>query len=115
MSEQPTALGYRRSDISGDHWRWEEQRMRSLAKRLGYTLLKTVVFSDKTDRPVERLGNVARNLKVDAVIVPGPQHFEGHGMPADIVQIVDVITVDPESTYARNAAGVLPELNGALR
>ncbi|WP_405132940.1 hypothetical protein [Nocardia sp. NBC_01388] len=113
MKIQPIAIGYLRTDISGPQQQWDETRMRHLAARLGYTLLKTVAFSARTDHPVDRLANVVANLKVDAVIVPGPQHFETRQIPAQIVQIADVITVEPQSTYARRATGELPELNGA--
>ncbi|MFE3960750.1 hypothetical protein ACFXPS_42065 [Nocardia sp. NPDC059091] len=114
------AIGYLRTDISKDQQRWDEQRMRHLAARLGYNLRKTVAFSDSQRDPVGQLAELIRGMKereveVEAVFIPGPQHFDGPALPAQIVQVVDVITVDPESTYARLAAGELPELNGASR
>ncbi|MGW2665927.1 hypothetical protein ACWCW7_33670 [Nocardia tengchongensis] len=115
MRAIPTALGYLRTDISGIQQPWDEQRMRSLASRLGYAVVKTVAFSDRTDDPIERLANVVENLQVDAVVVPGTHHFDRGEVPARIVQLADVITVDPEATYARYSTGDLPALNGGQR
>ncbi|UGT43407.1 hypothetical protein LTV02_08480 [Nocardia yamanashiensis] len=113
MRTKPAALGYLRTDVSGVQQQWDETRIRSLAARLGYALRKTVAFGERTDQPVERLVNVVRRLDAEAVVVPGPHHFEGHRIPAELVRVVDVITVDPDATHARTALGELPELNGA--
>jgi hypothetical protein len=93
-----------RKDISGISQTWDETQIRSVAKRLGYELTKTVVFGPETDSPLSRLLNVVRRVDVDAVIVPGVQHFGGE-VPADLVSAVDVVTVRPENTYARWAPG----------
>lgn len=95
------AIGYLRQDTSGIRQQWDETQMRSLAKRLGYNLRKTVVFGERTDDPVHRLITVVRNLGVDAVIVPSPDHFEGGAVPGALVAVVDVITVEPEQTFTR--------------
>ncbi|MVU82357.1 hypothetical protein GPX89_34630 [Nocardia sp. ET3-3] len=115
MRATPDALGYLQKHVSGNQQQWDETRMRSLAARLGYNLRKTVAFSENTHQPIQRLVNVVRNLGIEAVIVPGPQHFDGRKVPAELVQVVDVITVDPEATYARRATGELPEMNGVQR
>lgn len=108
MRQKPTALGYLRSDISGVAQVWDETQIRSLAKRLGYELCKTVVFGKDTDHPASRLLNVVRRLDVDAVIAPSLDHLDGTAEP--VVRTCDVITVSPESTYARWA---LPPIGGA--
>lgn len=100
------AIGYVRQDISGCHQQWDETQVRSLAKRLGYNLRKTVVFSDRTDDPVARLRNVATTLGVDAVITPSADHLGGD-VPAELWRAVDVITVSPEWTYARGLVEVM--------
>lgn len=115
MNPRPIAIGYLRTDISGSNQQWDESRMRTLAARFGYRLLKTVAFSDRTVDPVERLATVIDKLGVEAVFVPGPNHFDERQIPAQIVRLADVVTVDPENTYARTATGGLPELNGAPR
>ncbi|WP_067565845.1 hypothetical protein [Nocardia acidivorans] len=115
MRAKPKALGYLRKDICGVQQEWDETRMRSVAGRLGYQLLKTVAFSEHTHQPIQRLINVARQLGIEAVIVPGAHHFDGREIPPELVQVVDVITVEPESTYARTSTGQLPELNGVQR
>ncbi|MGK8553051.1 hypothetical protein [Nocardia gipuzkoensis] len=102
MRPRPTAIGYLRRDVSGASQTWDEIQIRSLAKRLGYELAKTVVFGPRTDCPLSRLLNVVRRIDVDAVIVPNPQHF-GADVPTELVKVVDVITVQPENTYARRA------------
>ncbi|GAB0107692.1 hypothetical protein JMUB6875_66890 [Nocardia sp. JMUB6875] len=100
MLGSPTAIAYLRSDISGARQSWDETNNRSTAKRLGYDLAKTVVFTQHTDDPIQRLINVARRLGADAVVVPSLAHFGGQ-IPAQLVAVADVITVEPHQTYAR--------------
>ncbi|MFE3989454.1 hypothetical protein ACFXPR_33675 [Nocardia tengchongensis] len=100
MLEIPTAIGYLRSDVSRARQPWDEAQNRSLAKRLGYTLTRTVVFSESTDNPIQRLINVVRRTAAEAVFVPNLDHFGGT-VPAELVEVVDVITVEPEVTHAR--------------
>lgn len=114
------AIGYLRTDISRGSQQWDEVRMRTLAARLDYNLRQTVAFGSSQLDPVAALVEFLRDMRkreivVEAVVVPGPQHFDGREIPAELVHMVDVITVDPESTYARRATGELPELNGARR
>ncbi|AYF76425.1 hypothetical protein D7D52_24310 [Nocardia yunnanensis] len=97
----PGAIGYLRQDVSGARRQWDELRIRSLAARLGYDLRKVAVFGPETDRPSYRLRVLVGNLGVDAVIVPGLEHFENGRVPEDLVQRADVITVSPEETFAR--------------
>ncbi|WP_174187714.1 hypothetical protein [Nocardia barduliensis] len=104
MRPRPPAIGYLRRDVSGVSQTWDEIQLRSLAQRLGYELAKTVAFGPETDSPLSRLMNVVRRVDVDAVIVPGVRHFGGEVPPA-LVQVVDVVTVNPERTYARWAPG----------
>jgi hypothetical protein len=100
MKAKPPALGYLRKDVSGVAQVWDETQIRSLAKRLGYELSKTVTFTASTHHPVGRLLSVVRNLDVDAVIAPSLQHFDG-ALPDELVQVCDLITVRPENTFAR--------------
>ncbi|WP_228541807.1 hypothetical protein [Nocardia sp. XZ_19_369] len=72
-----------------------------MARRLGYNLAKTVAFSEKTADPIQELIEAARRATADAVIVPSVTHFEGNAIPGELTQVVDVITVSPEETYAR--------------
>ncbi|AYF72851.1 hypothetical protein D7D52_02055 [Nocardia yunnanensis] len=109
MTSEPHAIGWLRSDISGERQQWDEARIRIMAHRLGYDLRKTVVFGPWTDRPVHRLRVLISRLALDAVIVPSVEHFDGGHVPAELVAVADVITVSPENTYARYAAGNLPE------
>jgi hypothetical protein len=104
MRPRPTAIGYLRRDVSGVSQTWDEIQIRSVAKRLGYELAKTVVFGPETDSPLSRLMNVVRRVDVDAVIVPSVRHFGGE-VSSELVKVVDVITVSPENTYARWAPG----------
>lgn len=64
--------------------------------------MKTVAFSGRTDNPAHRLKVVAWKLGVDAVFVPSVAHFGGE-VPADLVAVADVITVEPRQTFARFA------------
>lgn len=109
MRPRPTAIGYLRRDVSGISQAWDEIQIRSIAKRFGYELAKTVVFGPDTDEPVDRLLNVVRNVCADAVIVPSAAHFGGV-VPDRLVRVCDVITMSPENTYARAIA--LPLFEG---
>ncbi|QIS13028.1 hypothetical protein [Nocardia arthritidis] len=100
MSLRPKAIGYLRRDVSGVSQVWDETLIRSTAKRLGYDLAKTIAFGPETDAPVARLIATARRIDAEAVIVPGPAHFDGE-IPAEVVRVCDVITVSPENTFAR--------------
>jgi hypothetical protein len=102
MRAKPFALGYLRKDVSGTSQAWDEAQIRRLAKRLGYELSKTVTFGAGSDGPVGRLIDVVRDLDVDAVISPGLQHFDD-AVPDELVQVCDLITVTPESTFSRSA------------
>ncbi|MCU1641607.1 MAG: hypothetical protein JWN03_1882 [Nocardia sp.] len=101
MRATPTAVGYLRRDVSGIRQDWDETKIRSRAKRLGYDLAKIIVFGPGTDARMQRLIDAVRDADVDAVIVPSAAHFDGAEIPVPLVKVVDVITVDPEETYAR--------------
>ncbi|QUN16347.1 hypothetical protein [Nocardia seriolae] len=98
--EMPTAIVYLRSDVSGARQQWDEMQARSLGKRLGYTVAKTVVFGEHVEQPIQRLANVVRRMQADAVVVPSLEHLGGT-VPDGLLRVVDVITVEPHDTYAR--------------
>ncbi|WP_306363766.1 hypothetical protein [Nocardia sp. CC227C] len=104
MRYRATAIGYLRTDISGVAQFRDEGQIRKLAARLGYDFADMIVYDPKFGRPpLARLKAQATRLDADAVIVPGPEHFEGGQVPGSLVRQVDVITVTPEETYARCA------------
>lgn len=78
--------------------------MRSLAKRLGYDLCKTIALSAKTADPVGLLLDQIERTDVEAVIVPGRVHIDGHigqvMRRADVVFDVD----DVEARWPLTAA-----------
>ncbi|MGW0329788.1 hypothetical protein [Nocardia sp. NPDC003183] len=94
------AIGYVRSDISGSAQNWDEIRIRSLAKRYGYDLAKTIVFNGGIQNPISQLIDVARRVEAEAVITPRRDHL-GLEVPERLVRLCDVITVDDHNTYAR--------------
>ncbi|WP_040748552.1 hypothetical protein [Nocardia transvalensis] len=106
MTAKSEAIGYVRQDVSGARQQWDEIQMRSLARRLGYNLRKTIVFGPNTHDPVGRLRDVVGRLGVDAVIVPGVAHFDGL-LPIDLLGVVDLVTVAPEERFARWKSGEL--------
>lgn len=108
MRDTPIAVGFRRIDISSAQQQWDEIRMRSLASRLGYEIAELVDADADTPQPIEQLTQMIRKLSADAVIAPGPEHFVTAEHLAEVVQLVDVVTVDPETTFARWASGELP-------
>ncbi|MEU3014964.1 hypothetical protein [Nocardia asteroides] len=97
---KPVALGYLRSDLSGAAQNWDEIRIRSLAKRYGYDLAKTIVFTARTADPLTALITIIRRVGAEAVFVPQRRHL-GAEIPLILVGTCDVITVDNENTYAR--------------
>ncbi|WP_245721923.1 hypothetical protein [Nocardia crassostreae] len=105
MRYRPTALGYLRADVSGIGQLWDESRIRGLAEKFGYDFAGVVVYDPATGRPpVARLKAQVNRLDAEAVIVPGPEHFEGGRVPESLVRQVDVITVSPQETHARRTA-----------
>ncbi|MFF2550319.1 hypothetical protein ACFVUS_04930 [Nocardia sp. NPDC058058] len=109
MLDIPTAVGFLRSDISGSRRQWDEARIRKLACRLGYDLRKIAVFGPHTDRPIHRLRVLVSRLDVDAIITLHLEHLGGTA-PDEIVQVADVITVEPQETYARWAIAPMREV-----
>ncbi|MBF6179698.1 hypothetical protein [Nocardia otitidiscaviarum] len=104
MRYRATAIGYLRTDVSGAAQFRDESRIRELAARLGYDFADMIVYDPKFGRPpLARLKAQATRLDAAAVIVPGPEHFEGGHIPASLVGQVDVITVTPEEVCARRA------------
>ncbi len=55
-----------------------------------------------------------KRLCIDAMFVPGIDHFDGGSVPATPAGIVDVITVE-QHIYARWASGELPAELGERR
>ncbi|MFI7002280.1 hypothetical protein [Nocardia sp. NPDC050175] len=99
MTDNPTALGYLRRDISGAQQTWDETQIRSLAKRLGYDLVRTIIFDTDTEYRLEQLATAVQLNEAEAVITPSLEHLDGTVDP--LVKSCDIITVRPENTYAR--------------
>lgn len=100
MWDVPIAIGYLRSDVSGARQRWDENQIRSLAGRFGYSLSKTVVLSGHIDDCLDQLIDTVGKAGAEAVVSPGLAHFGGV-VPGALVGITDLITVSPLETYAR--------------
>lgn len=100
MRQQPTAIGFLRHDMSGAHQRWDLAQIQHLAKRLGYDLVKTLILDPGDGEVLEEVRAAVAQLEADAVITPSLEHFDGE-VPDGLVQVADVITVNPENTYAR--------------
>lgn len=100
MDPIPSAVGYVRSDISGARRQWDEVQIRSLAVKLGYDLRRIAVFGPDTDRPMHRLRVLASRLRAEAILTPSLEHLGG-SIPEAVLAVADVITVNPEETYAR--------------
>lgn len=117
MRYKPTCLGYLRTDVSGVAQLWDESRIRQVAARYGYDFAGMIVYDPKFGRPpLARLRAQATRLDAEAVIVPGPEHFENGEVPGALVRQVDVITVTPEATHARHGVPLLrdfPSADGA--
>ncbi|WP_194829019.1 hypothetical protein [Nocardia sp. XZ_19_231] len=97
---KPIAIGYLRSDISGTAQDWDEIRIRSLARRYGYDLAKTIVFTPRTSDPITQLITIAHRTDAEAVFTPRMGHL-GIDLPIALIRTCDVVTVDDENIYAR--------------
>ncbi|BEK89515.1 hypothetical protein GL305_26215 [Nocardia seriolae] len=74
-----------------------------------------VLYDPASGRPpLARLKAQATRLDAEAVFVPSLEHFGEGEAPGSLVQKLDVITVHPESTYARRAMPPLPDLPRAV-
>ncbi|MTE16092.1 hypothetical protein [Nocardia aurantiaca] len=104
MGLLPSAVGFLRSDVSGLQQPQDELRIRRAAKRTGYDLRKTIVFSERTHDRTRRLRVAIDRLGVDAVIVPSTEHFDGRAIPDELLDVATVITVSPGITVARQLA-----------
>ncbi len=92
------AVAFFNPDVSGPALMWDQENAKKLARRYGYTVVRTVTTADN---PMSRLMNVVRARKPDAVFVPSLKHFDEETVPRDLVAVCDVITVANEQTYAR--------------
>ena len=72
---KPIAIGYLRSDLSGAAQNWDEIRIRSLAKRYGYDLAKTIVFTARTADPLTGLITIVQRINAEAVFIPHRRHL----------------------------------------
>jgi hypothetical protein len=87
------AIGYIYQDVSGSKQQWDEKQIRSLARRWGYNLMKTVVFNARTEGPAVRLRTVVERLGVEAVFVPNMEHLQhDEGALRDLCAVIDVKT-----------------------
>ncbi|WP_306361489.1 hypothetical protein [Nocardia sp. CC227C] len=110
MRSRPTAIGYLRTDVSGTARLRDQREIRRVAARLGYDFADMIVYDPSFGRPpLARLKAQATRLDAEAVIVPGPEHFDGGRVPESLVERLDVITVRPEQTYARCAVPPDPD------
>lgn len=97
------AIGYLRRDVSGSRQPWDEEQIRSLARRFGYDLSRIVAFSQHTDEPHQRLCNVVGRVGATAVFVPSTDHFPiPEEVPASLLHLTDIVTVDTQFTYTRS-------------
>lgn len=102
------AIGYLRADVSGIQQPWHETQMRDTAKKQGLNYDRTVVFHAHTDRPLGRLLNVIDRVNGEVVIVPSAEHFAERRIPDALLEVVAVVTVSPDNTFART-----PEESGS--
>ena len=100
---RPVAIGYLRRDVSGSRQPWDEEQIRSLARRFGYDLSRIVAFSHHTDEPHQRLCNVVGRVGATAVFVPSLDHFvTREHVPTALLRLADIVTADTRFTYARS-------------
>lgn len=100
MNGLTPAIGFLRSDVSGAREQWDRSDIARLASALGYDLVKIVTLGPHTDRPMYRLQVQLSRLGASTLVTPSLDHFAGE-IPAEIREMADVITVQPEETHRR--------------
>ncbi|TDP29855.1 hypothetical protein [Nocardia ignorata] len=95
------AIGYLRTDVSGDSFDLHKAAIEHLAKRWGYDVKEIVLADEHTPEPIEYLKAIARVSKADAVFTLSARHFDGCTVPADLIAVCDVVTVADKQTFAR--------------
>ncbi len=98
------AIGYINVHTSGPRLDWDDQQLRSVAKRLGYTLMKTMTSTGSLD-PVGLLITMVQATGADAVLVPDLSHLDGADL-GWLALVADVIPIDdPDQALTRGVAG----------
>ncbi len=92
MRRQPTALGWINLDVSIAS-EWDVAQLRRLARRLGYVL----IWPD--DSPI-RLVDQVRNLDVDIVLAPAPNHLDALELDA-VMHVTGIETACPRMSFNR--------------
>lgn len=104
MDYRPTCVGYVNVDVSGPSRGQDETEIRKLAERFGYDFSDMIVYKPKFGRPpLARLNAQITRLDAEAVFVPSLAHLMDV-VPDSLATRVDVVTVHPERTYAREAS-----------
>ncbi|MBB5913597.1 hypothetical protein BJY24_002464 [Nocardia transvalensis] len=97
MRPHPTALAW----LDPNHTvapEWDSAQIRKLARRLGYALLWPP--DDSTLDPAD----IARQMDVDAVIVPAPTHLTALALNR-LMNVADVESANPRCSFARWRVG----------
>jgi hypothetical protein len=92
MRAQPTAMGY--VDPEADAHAWQRAQVQRLAKHLGYL----VVWP--RDNSLIPLADQVRQLDVDCVIIPSPDHLDALELNS-VMAVAPVESVTPRLSFAR--------------
>lgn len=109
----PPAIGYLNPAISKTRLDWHTSQIRRLAAQLGYDLIKILAFGPEVDQPIHRVRVTISRTGAEAIFTPSAEHFPGCEIPAELVRVADVVTVNDQHTYARYSNGRLPDLDSA--
>ncbi|WP_067675749.1 hypothetical protein [Nocardia miyunensis] len=71
----PKALIYYRKDLS-PCWQWHETQCKSLARRFGYTVDRTIWFTARDDARMYRLLHETLGHNCEAIFVPDLEHLD---------------------------------------
>ncbi|WP_063131158.1 hypothetical protein [Nocardia fusca] len=102
-SDRRRAIGYLRTDISGDHQPRHIDAIRLLARRQGHTLIYIVrLRHDSVPYPVGHLLEIVRATATTTLIVPDLAHVDDR--PGPVCDVCDLITVCPEQLWMKSRA-----------
>lgn len=102
---RPIAIGFLRTDLSGARQAWDETQIRSMAKRHGYDLAKTIALPESADT-IGLLHDTVKRHKAEAVYVPSLEHLGGEVPRRLSTALVEVTAIDTGRTIAPWIASV---------
>ncbi|GAA5044568.1 hypothetical protein [Nocardia callitridis] len=101
MSEDESlvAIGYLRTDLSGERRQWDAKWLSALATRYGYHMALILTHTSSTPNRTAHLFDLIRRMNAVAVFIPTLEHLPAAVVRALLAEIDGVTTLYPERTF----------------